>query len=571
MSHKYFFLEKGAAQGPVDQGDVEEAIESGRIGPFDLVYQEGHEKWKPLIEHEEFRELLRQQRASFSESSELWVVLQVSKDEVGAYKNFTQRGPYSTAEVKAKIQLGEVSYRDYVWTEGMKKWEAIASLEAFNTGTAAVGFDPVDPTEEFDSSDVSEEWLQGIEVQKRPQVLKEEVVPEEAEGLDLLSAQMRGREKVRQAKESSSGQPKGEVEVEDIFDDDEVEAPSSLIWSRLLIRAGLLSVIVFASALYLLRSVEPDKEELQSPEAKVLAQKPSQEQRPRSAEPPSPARAGATQEAAPKVKRVEPQKPPEAVKVKQAKVVAPKPPPVPKKEASYLRIAPSKLSGADPRLIFKTDASYHYPVRVFLAAEAGDIIQWNGYFREVTVKTSAGELPSLELSSLNLKPGLYTVWAHLGKVKAERQRIFVGARNKEFIKELKDHKKRLSVWQQKEKRRLFRAAKGVEDLSKELRQLLVKSTGSHSAWTKAYNKWNRSWRKNRSRLASVGSRATAARVLYPLVWMELRDRLDDLQDMAVNAGKSVPQKNPAMQRASVGAVNQVTQLKQRVAELSLWR
>lgn len=125
----FYFLSKGRTQGPISEIELKEMIESKKIGPFDLVYPEGGEKWSTLKGYPQFTSVL--QGAWKSATSEpVWVILRQIKTEAGM-KN-QQDGPFTQAEVKRKLMQGEVSYDDFVWTDGMADWYRLGHLEDFS-------------------------------------------------------------------------------------------------------------------------------------------------------------------------------------------------------------------------------------------------------------------------------------------------------------------------------------------------------------------------------------------------------------------------------------------------------
>lgn len=125
----WYFIENGKAQGPFNEEDLVQAATKGRLGPLDLIFQEGSERWVPARDEKILQSIFRQIQEN-PESQPQWIVLQKKKRDEGA--GYVQSGPFSNEEIREKIKRGEVDYADYIWRDGQEEWKKVTEIREFN-------------------------------------------------------------------------------------------------------------------------------------------------------------------------------------------------------------------------------------------------------------------------------------------------------------------------------------------------------------------------------------------------------------------------------------------------------
>lgn len=137
--NKWYYLVKGKAQGPVTENQIRDLIREHQLTLNDIIFKEGDSKWRRISEFPETNfaqeavgetNLQQLVRLPTKSDSGKWVVLLKIQTETEI--KFVQKGSWSTDEVKAAIQRGEVSYSDHIWKSGFTKWERIGDLDEFS-------------------------------------------------------------------------------------------------------------------------------------------------------------------------------------------------------------------------------------------------------------------------------------------------------------------------------------------------------------------------------------------------------------------------------------------------------
>jgi hypothetical protein len=160
---RWYFSVNSKAEGPITDDVLIQNLREGRLKPLDLVFREGGTSWCTVSEVPEFREaadLLVPAGVACpvtaKEASDIyaWVVLR----KKGA--TFVQSGPFSQDQIIARIAAGELSYSDYVWRSGYKRWVRIGNLPEFDRRLRDRDGDPVNqivplPAEKDDEGDDS--------------------------------------------------------------------------------------------------------------------------------------------------------------------------------------------------------------------------------------------------------------------------------------------------------------------------------------------------------------------------------------------------------------------------------
>ena len=124
--NKWYYLEKNKTQGPTSTKELLKKIESGQLGPFDLIYRKGEGQWKSMAQFREFHSVFNKLPIQLKKE---WILLSKNLEKKG---QFNIDGPFSTLEIQKKIEGGQIKYTDYVWKGGMTRWYQLAHLKEFN-------------------------------------------------------------------------------------------------------------------------------------------------------------------------------------------------------------------------------------------------------------------------------------------------------------------------------------------------------------------------------------------------------------------------------------------------------
>ena len=99
MSSRWYFVNEGEPCGPLGSEEVLAAVEQGKLGPLDLIFEDGSERWQTARDVEEFKEAFH---ASWEDEDQQrkWVLLKRKPEEQGT--GYLQSGPFSTLELRGK-------------------------------------------------------------------------------------------------------------------------------------------------------------------------------------------------------------------------------------------------------------------------------------------------------------------------------------------------------------------------------------------------------------------------------------------------------------------------------------
>lgn len=240
--------------------------------------------------------------------------------------------------------------------------------------------------------------------------------------------------------------------------------------SRSFLRLGVAGAIAGLVVVALLQYASQKESSVEATERTPAAKQPKNE---------APAAVETNQQAVPEVAPGAP------AETSQTAPVAP--PVVAQNAGSTLEIVPLKLS-TEPSLTFQTDAGVGQMIDVTLSAKTGEILRYGSYFNTFHVVRSSGEIPTLNLSKLELPPGTYTVTAVVGTAKTEKE-IFVGVKGAEFSSQLERHIKGLSYRQQIERKSMFYGSQKLADLTRSLIDKSRTLKGQPKAWKKELANW----------------------------------------------------------------------------------
>ena len=126
---QWYFVEKGKPVGPMSEAELIQAATEGRLGPIDLIFKEGSERWVPAGDLSFVSEVLQVAAKDYDVLPQ-WIILKRKLPSEGV--GYIQSGPFSSKEVRDKLQSGDIEYDDYVWKDGNEKWSKIAKTREFN-------------------------------------------------------------------------------------------------------------------------------------------------------------------------------------------------------------------------------------------------------------------------------------------------------------------------------------------------------------------------------------------------------------------------------------------------------
>lgn len=412
MKDWFFYQEKGRTMGPLTAEDMRQRIQEGRLRLFDLVFREGEPTWKMAMEFHEFRDEFKKSTPVAKDRQ--WIVLQ---KKAGSEGEFVTTGPFSRDEVKEAILAGKISYSDYVWRPGFKEWKRIAKLEEFNDKLKKKADPPPLPPIPSESP---EEMLKTVVEMKRPDFLKDtrEHIPEDAGTPDLLrhpeiehmpAARTERRTVTRIEGERPWPQRKRRHKTK----------PHTL-WVDWAI-VGLLTMSLGVGAFYVSRSMRRPKlsefptstiaVEIQAPLPAGDDSKETSSSPPREVEP--------VVQFKPPGENTPAEVDPAPLPVDEVKsAVAPKEK-IPSKEPSALVVAVHPQGLSQPRIEIRTDGSPDFPVMVQVVGMPGQVADGPGFYRFIRVRPSGDTAKPIELSSLKLPPGRFTLTAETGALRKE--------------------------------------------------------------------------------------------------------------------------------------------------------
>ncbi|MCB0386035.1 MAG: hypothetical protein KDD43_11630, partial [Bdellovibrionales bacterium] len=247
----------------------------------------------------------------------------------------------------------------------------------------------------------------------------------------------------------------------------------------------------------------------------------------------------------------------------------PKPKEWPRVEPSYVRIAAKDLTTASATVEFETDGSHHFPVEIKMMGEAGQILNRRSYWRQWTLKTGPDKPRVLNLAALRLGEGSYRLEATIGK-KATRTEFFVGKRGAGFNSDLDQHRKKISLFHQRERRRLFKTATQLKEVSREFETQAYRLAKNRNGWNSFFRAWSKKMRQSFVSEMKV-SPSNVGAFVYPQAWMDLKGLYVELDQ----ATRKVHAKMNGKTSPDVSEIRkiqgQLTREAQQAAAQSLWR
>jgi len=397
----WYVVMDGKAEGPHTEEEIRENLGSGKLSYADLVFKPGLSRWVPVAECKEFerrteKEPNKKENSAVNlsipeadDSSEKgWILLCKQKGSDGK-GHYVQSGPFTTNQVKRKLERREVKFTDYIWFKGYKQWQLISTIS------------------DFDRRSEPEEGSLGI-----PQMAGN---PVSSDNIPTMVAPKPS------AVPSSSPPPPSanDEENENTRDNlDKYLAPARKKSRKKLAIAGVGATFGLAltwAALNAYKETAPSKIEVRK-----VANNPSVAT---GKTPPSTAGAQAVN---PEMENRLPKKP------------------------SVLKVVSLKTSSDHPQVILESDLPGGTPIEVHLVAKAGYILKYPSFDMTKKLSVVAGQLPSVDFSKDQLPPGDYTLTISGGDLETSAP-FNVGERNADFQKRLKAFQAQVNGQRKKER------------------------------------------------------------------------------------------------------------------------
>ncbi|MBK9037609.1 MAG: DUF4339 domain-containing protein [Bdellovibrionales bacterium] len=623
---KWYFVDEGKPRGPLGENEIVLAAKEGHLGPLDLIFRDGSERWIPARELEFLQDIFRE-TIEGPDVVPQWIVLRKKPRDAGA--GYLQSGPYSTDEIRDKIKVGDLDFVDYVWKEGREKWSKISHTREFNPEYEEVrtkakkAFSGVQVRPE--SADVqAEDLLKNVLKAKKPKSGKKESFDPEATQLDIpLEAQTDAQKsevlddsatltEFRELSQTSSlpgastsqereeflkeRQAKAAVRIPAPVIKNEVpvfvkkEGRSDEVKTAVLGLIPSLSVRVFLTFMALTflgtgfwlvyssiprraelealkKQKETDQRESQRREKEQIGQRSEQE---KSGTEESNNNKSGTDESlgtAEKMKKED---------ISKTSIVAtppspPKPKEYPKQNPSYLKIQTADWKDkAQARLVYVTDGSHHFPLSVTVYGRPGEILSRASYLRKWELKAKPGEERSLSFGSLGLGDGSYRISAKIENVTATTT-VFIGSKDSQFQIALQAQRKKFSWRHQREKKRLFQVTEKILALSRDV-ELQARSLVFHRKreWNVYYKTWSAKVRA--AFISEMDINGTSAhKYVHAQEWLDLRRDFDELRTITTKVHKEINSQGAPELAALQELVVELSKFSRRVKDLTLWR
>lgn len=623
---KWYFVEQGKPRGPLGESEIVLAAKEGHLGPLDLIFRDGSERWIPARELEFLRDIFRE-TIEGPDVLPQWIVLKKKPRDAGA--GYLQSGPYSTEEIRDKIKVGDIDFVDYVWKEGREKWSKISQTRDFNPEYEEVRtkekkvFSGVQVRPE--SADLqAEDLLKNVLKAKKPKSGKNESFDPEATQLDIPLETQTDAQKHEVLDDSATltefrelsqisgvtGTPTSQ-EREEFLKERQAKAavriPAPVIKNETPVyvkkegrseevRTAVLGLVpslpvrVFLTFMALTflgtgfwlvyssipkraelealkKQKEADQREAQRRDEERIRQRSEQEKSGTKEDNNIKSETVEGMNGAEKVTKEDTSKTPIVVTPPSP----PKPKEYPKQNPSYLKIQTADWKDkAQARLVYVTDGSHHFPISVTVYGRPGEILLRASYLRKWELKAKPGEERTLSLSGLGLGDGSYRISAKIENVTATTT-VFIGSKDSQFQIALQAQRKKLSWRHQREKKRLFQVTEKMLALSKDV-DLQARNLVFQRKWE--WNVYYKSWlTKMRATFVSemdINGTSTH-KYVHAQEWLDLRQDYDELRKLTAKVHKEINSQGAPELAALREFVAELSKFSRRVKDLTLWR
>jgi hypothetical protein len=623
---KWYFVDEGKPRGPLGENEIVLAAKEGHLGPLDLIFRDGSERWIPARELEFLQDIFRE-TIEGPDVVPQWIVLRKKPRDTGS--GYLQSGPYSAEEIRDKIKVGDLDFVDYVWKEGREKWSKISQTREFNPEYEEVRtkekkvFSGVQVRPE--SADVqAEDLLKNVLKAKKPKRNKKESFDPEATQLDIpLEAHIEAQKSEtlddsatltefhELSQTSSLPGASTSQEREEFLKERQAKAavriPAPLIKNEAPVfvkkegrsdevKTAVLGLIPSLSARVFLifmaltflgtgfwlvyssiprraelealkKQREIDQRESQRREKEQIGQKSEQE---KSGTEETNNNKSGTNEGLGTVEKMKRADTPKTSIVGNPPS-PPKPKEYPKQNPSYLKIQTADWKDkTQARLVYVTDGSHHFPLSVTVYGRPGEILSRASYLRKWELKAKPGEERSLSFGSLGLGDGSYRISAKIENITATTT-VFIGSKDSQFQIALQAQRKKFSWRHQREKKLLFQVTEKILALSKDV-ELQARSLVFHRKreWNVYYKTWSAKVRA--AFISEMDINGTSAhKYVHAQEWLDLRHDFDELRTITTKVHKEINSQGAPELAALQELVAELSKLSRRVKDLTLWR
>lgn len=601
----WYFLLKGRPYGPVVDEEIKKQIANGQMGAKDLLYREQDTIWREAQSFVDFQHLFvapaTPQKSNAKGSSRTtaksatappaqearWVLLSRKLDGSG----YRQKGPYTEEQISRMLQVGEVTFTDYVWREGLKEWYKILALPDFHkpfveTETVKRQLPPL-PTEPDTSDNTQAEVTQVLDNtdtdsdHEWAEITRNLPTPEDHTPQKVAPVAKFPIEKKSEVPPALKSAPVAKVPVtkkvvrrgtttKQKSTIETAKRTSFMQWLSELravkkTTAVLVILLLFISAamVVILVSTYMDRRKLRIfNTAKYFissnlgqSNAPKEPNRNRSAE----QEIGRLKANAPKVATPDPVA---VTKAPPAQILAEERTP-----PQYVR-ATVEGSGSDgAALNIQTNASRHFPVKVTFTADGGEVLQFPSL--EKSFRISKPEERRMELKRLGLPAGTYQVTAEVGDFKDDVTIAF-GTLDGEFRSQLVAYRKQLMYSHNEERYGFYKTAVRLEKEAFRLSQTAA-SAGNLNSWSSFYKDWRRNFDRIKNPTLDRISRKNQNDYVHAKKWLELKKLRSEIDSEAKRLNRSRMKKQEIDVAKAKDLATGVTKLKEAILQASLFK
>jgi len=521
QSKVWYVVMDGKAEGPHTEDEIRDNLKVGKLSYADLVFKPGLSRWVPVAECNEFERrndeanAVRESTANqimvpeTVESAEKgWIILTKQKNEQGK-SHYIQSGPFTTNQVKRKLEKSELKYTDHIWFKGYKSWQVINTIADFERRTDPVkGSTGIIP-KMSESKPASTEMATVVAPSKSftaPASIASSPLSTPANLQAHVSAPIQ-----EEAKDTDEEDTRSNL--------DKYLAPALRKGNRRkLAIAGVGTIFGLALTYAAINAYKENSSDIR----KVASVKSVVSQHATAVPvPPSPS---------------------------TAQAINPELENRPAKKPSILKIVALKTSSEHPQVVLESDLPGGTEIDVHVTARAGSILKYPTFEISKKVTVVSGQLPSIDFSKDQLPWGDYVLSVNGGDLSVTTP-FSVGERNTDFQKRLKSFQAQVASQRKKEREGV---SDGYNFVSRSYASLTAqyKKTKSTSS-NEAKKKWTillRSWRKDFERQSGILKRVDAQSrnyFVYPDTLLKLKEvekqlwDVTQLYDKSLKTGRSI--------------------------------
>jgi len=210
----------------------------------------------------------------------------------------------------------------------------------------------------------------------------------------------------------------------------------------------------------------------------------------------------------------------------------------------HLKLMPLKLASPHPQIAIEGSFTDGEEVTFEIHARPGNILKYPSYFAKKTVRVQAGQVPTIDLSSLHLPAGTYSAVAKTERQSAQSIKLSLGEQNSDFQKKLKAYQKEVAAVEKQDKTQLNQKLGLLKKQLTTVQTLYAKNKKSKQEWARGYKEWNKNMAELKKSLAQFDEK-NRNKHAYPEQFMKLKAMAGELAQVAqaydqnVKAGRGV--------------------------------